>query len=67
ASTASNRVRNPATWFIALRAKIKATIAITMVKKLNGESNIKPPAGRAKPLTGHISDRSQSNECSFAR
>ena len=43
---ASSRARSSATWFIALRAKIKATIAITIAKKSNGASNIRPPGGQ---------------------
>ncbi len=46
ASSASSRARSSATWLNALRAKMKATMAITSEKKSNGVSNIKPPGDR---------------------
>src|SRR3954453_2731135 len=51
---ASRRWRNSATWFMAFRAKIRATIAITSAKKTKGSSNIWPPGGHVKALTGHV-------------
>ena len=51
---ASSRVRSSATWLMALRAKMKATIAITSAKKSNGKSNIRPPGAHVRPLTGHV-------------
>ena len=51
---ASRRWRSSATWFMAFRANIKATIAITSAKKTKGSSNIGPPGGRVRPLTGHV-------------
>ena len=37
---ASRRWRSSATWFMAFRAKIRATIAIASAKKTKGSSNI---------------------------
>src|SRR6185436_4845486 len=51
---ASRRWRSSATWFMAFRAKTRATIAITSAKKTKGSSNIWPPGGRVKALTGHV-------------
>ena len=45
APIASSRARSSATWFMAFRAKIRATIAITSAKKTKGSSNIEPPGG----------------------
>src|SRR6266540_3111004 len=39
---------------MAFHAKIRATIAITSAKKTKGSSNIWPPGGRVKALTGHV-------------
>ncbi len=61
-----SRARSAAVWFMALRAKIKATIAITIAAKSNGLSSIGPPDGRIKPCTGHVSGPLPFSECSFA-
>ncbi len=66
ASIASSRARSAATWFIALRAKINATSAITSEKKSSGESNIRPPGGRVRSLTDPFHGPSQSSECRFS-
>ena len=55
ASSASRRWRSSATWFMAFRAKIRATIAIAIgANKTKGSSNIWPPGGRVRALTGHV-------------
>src|SRR6187402_1839814 len=51
---ACRRSRNSATWFMAFRAMIKATIAIRSAKKTKGSSGIWPPGGHVKVLTGHV-------------
>ena len=51
---ASRRWRSSATWFMAFRAKTRATIAITSAKKTKGSSNIWPPGGRVEAVTGHV-------------
>ena len=64
---ASRRSRNSATWFMAFRANINATIAIRSVKKTKGSSNIRPPGGRVRALTGHVRSLVAIRECGFAR
>ena len=55
---ASRSWRNSATWFMAFRAKIKATIAITSgAKKTKGSSNIGPPGGRSKAFSSEAGTR----------